>query len=126
MPPGETEGFVYGPADEAYTVSDIPEMKQRIANNPASALMLQPLIDRLEAGDFDTPFKERPPDAPPITDPWTEPKDTDPGEPATTPTETFLNPDGTLKEEYLKQVTEQMGSSPYFQSLMGEQPDLSG
>ena len=44
----------------------------------------------------------------------------------TTPTETFLNPDGTLKEEYLKQVTEQMGSAPYFQSLMGEQPDLSG
>ena len=44
----------------------------------------------------------------------------------TTPTETFLNPDGTLKEEYLKQVTEQMGESPYFQSLMGEQPDLSG
>ena len=37
----------------------------------------------------------------------------------TTPTETFLNPDGTLKEDYLKQITEQMGSSPYFQSLMG-------
>ena len=45
---------------------------------------------------------------------------------STDPMETFLNPDGTLKEEYLKQVTEQMGSSPYFQSLMGEQPDLSG
>jgi len=49
------EGVVYGPADETYTVSDIPMLKQRIANNPASAGILQPLIDRLEAGDFDTP-----------------------------------------------------------------------
>ncbi len=49
------EGFVYGPADETYTVSDIPMLKERIANNPASAAILQALIDRLEAGDFDTP-----------------------------------------------------------------------
>jgi DNA-binding transcriptional regulator YhcF (GntR family) len=49
------EDFVYGPADETYTVSDIPMLKERIANNPASAAILQALIDRLEAGDFDTP-----------------------------------------------------------------------
>ena len=50
-----SEGFVYGPADKTYSVSDIPDMKARIANNPGLAGMLQPLIDRLEAGDFDTP-----------------------------------------------------------------------
>ena len=117
MPPGE-EGFVYGPADETYTVSDIPEMKQRIATNPGLALMLQPLIDRLEAGDFDTPRNS--PDDPPITDP------NDPNVPDPLNQETWLNPDGTLKQEYLDQVLATMGESPYLQSLMGEQPDLSG
>ena len=61
------EGFVYGPTDRAYYVSDIPMLKQRIKDNPGSAVMLQPIIDRLEAGDFDK-F-------------WGPPDDTDPGEP---------------------------------------------
>ena len=57
MPAGDqTEGFVLGPNDRPYSVSDIPKMKQRIANNPAWAAILQPLIDRLEAGDFDEPW----------------------------------------------------------------------
>ena len=48
MPAGDqTEGFVIGPNDKTYSVSDIPKMKQRIANNPAWAAILQPLIDRL-------------------------------------------------------------------------------
>ena len=51
-----SEGFVYGPTDKSYSVSDIPKMKEQIANNPALAGMLQPLIDRLEAGDFDKPW----------------------------------------------------------------------
>ena len=50
------EGFVIGPNDRTYSVSDIPDMKARIALNPAVAGMLQPLIDRLEAGDFDQPW----------------------------------------------------------------------
>ena len=50
------EGFVIGPNDRTYSVSDIPDMKARIALNPAFAGMLQPLIDRLEAGDFDQPW----------------------------------------------------------------------
>jgi DNA-binding transcriptional regulator YhcF (GntR family) len=54
--PGEEEGFVIGPNDRTYSVSDIPDMKARIALNPAVAGMLQPLIDRLEAGDFDQPW----------------------------------------------------------------------
>ena len=53
---GQTEGFVLGPNDRPYSISDIPKMKQRIANNPAWAAILQPLIDRLEAGDFDEPW----------------------------------------------------------------------
>ena len=57
MPAGDqTEGFVIGPNDKTYSVSDIPDMKARIALNPAFAGMLQPLIDRLEAGDFDQPW----------------------------------------------------------------------
>ena len=116
MPPGE-EGFVYGPADETYTVSDIPEMKQRIATNPGLGLILQPLIDRLEAGDFDTPITG--PNDPPTTDP------NDPNVPDPLNQETFLNPDGTLKQEYLDPILQQMGESPYLQSLMGG-PDLSG
>jgi DNA-binding transcriptional regulator YhcF (GntR family) len=70
------EGFVYGPADETYSVSDIPMLKQRIANNPASAGILQPIIDRLEAGDFDTPWG--PPDDDPTITPG-DPTDTPPG-----------------------------------------------
>ena len=116
MPPGE-EGFVYGPADETYTVSDIPEMKQRIATNPGLGLILQPLIDRLEAGDFDTPITG--PNDTPTTDP------NDPNVPDPLNQETFLNPDGTLKQEYLDPILQQMGESPYLQSLMGG-PDLSG
>jgi len=50
------EGFVIGPNDKTYSVSDIPDMKAKIANNPALAGILQPLIDRLEAGDFDQPW----------------------------------------------------------------------
>ena len=57
MPAGDqTEGFVIGPNDKTYSVSDIPMMKARIASNPAFASLLQPLIDRLEAGDFDQPW----------------------------------------------------------------------
>jgi len=85
MPAGDqTEGFVLGPNDRPYSISDIPKMKQRIANNPAWAAILQPLIDRLEAGDFDEPWGPSDEDTPPPgtdTDPWTEPTDTDPGEP---------------------------------------------
>jgi DNA-binding transcriptional regulator YhcF (GntR family) len=45
---------------------------------------------------------------------------TDPNLPATTPTETeWFNPDGTLKQEYLDPILQQMGESPYLQSLMG-------
>ena len=40
--------------------------------------------------------------------------------------ESFLNPDGTLKEEYLNTVLEQISGSPFFQAMAGEQPDLSG
>ena len=40
--------------------------------------------------------------------------------------EAFLNPDGTLKQEYLDPILEQISGSPYFQALAGEQPDLSG
>ena len=49
------------------------------------------------------------------------------GQPGSTdPTEAFLNPDGTLKEEYLAPILEQISGSPFFQSMAGEQPDLSG
>jgi hypothetical protein len=51
--PGEEEGFIYGLADQVYYVSDIPKLKQRIKDNPASAAYIQTIIDRLEAGDFD-------------------------------------------------------------------------
>lgn len=40
--------------------------------------------------------------------------------------ESFLNPDGTLKEEYLAPILEQISGSPFFQAMAGEQPDLSG
>ena len=65
-----SEGFVYGPTDKSYSVSDIPKMKEQIANNPGLAGMLQPLIDRLEAGDFDKPWgppdeDKKPPDTTP-------------------------------------------------------------
>jgi len=82
--PGEKEGFVYGPTDQAYSVSDIPMLEQKIAANPSSATMWQPIIDRLKAGDFDKFWGPPDEDTPPPgtdTDPWTEPTDTDPGEP---------------------------------------------
>ena len=54
-PKPSSEGFVYGPADKTYSVSDIPQMKRRMARNPGLKSMLQSLINRLEAGDFDKP-----------------------------------------------------------------------
>jgi DNA-binding transcriptional regulator YhcF (GntR family) len=55
------------------------------------------------------------------------PKIGDPkGPPPEASAETWLNPDGTLKEEYLAPILEQISGSPYFQALAGEQPDLSG
>ena len=33
------EGFVYGPTDKSYSVSDIPMLEQKIAANPSSAGM---------------------------------------------------------------------------------------
>ena len=57
---------------------------------------------------------------PKIGDPQGPPPDASAG------AEAFFNPDGTLKEEYLNTVLEQIAGSPYFQALAGEQPDLSG
>ncbi len=57
---------------------------------------------------------------PKIGDPQGPPPDASAG------AEAFLNPDGTLKQEYLDPILEQISGSPYFQALAGEQPDLSG
>ena len=55
------------------------------------------------------------------------PKIGDPkGPPPEASAETWLNPDGTLKEEYLAPILEQISGSPFFQAMAGEQPDLSG
>ena len=48
---GAEQGFVYGPADETYYVSDIPRLKQMIENNPNLAAMLESIINRLETNE---------------------------------------------------------------------------
>jgi DNA-binding transcriptional regulator YhcF (GntR family) len=75
---------------------------------------------------YENPFDD------PLYDPPKHDKDPKIGDPKGPPpdasagAESFLNPDGTLKEEYLNTVLEQISGSPYFQALAGEQPDLSG
>ena len=49
---GGNDGYVIGPTDQVYNYSDLPKLKEQVAQNPMMARMLGDIISRLEAKRF--------------------------------------------------------------------------
>tara|TARA_R100000329_G_scaffold124016_1_gene102541 strand:+ start:2228 stop:3436 length:1209 start_codon:yes stop_codon:yes gene_type:complete len=73
---GGNEGYIIGPTDMVYKYSDLPKLKEQVAQNPMMARMLGDIISRLEAKDFDgtgDPLGNRQMERPPVKQPLIRP-----------------------------------------------------
>ena len=73
---GGNEGYIIGPTDMIYRYSDLPKLKEQVAQNPMMARMLGDIISRLEAKDFDgtgDPLGNRQMERPPVKQPLIRP-----------------------------------------------------